>query len=106
MDDTMRQFLSAVLAQARSCLPSPGLSVTHKQGVTAPDEVLKYIKEGKGAAKLTETSPAAYTASPKVNALLKILFTIQACEEAEIMDAVIQLDYFLSTIKLACLVNK
>jgi hypothetical protein len=104
MDDTMRQFLCAVLSQARSCLP--GLSITHKHGVTAPDEVLKYITEGEGAARLTKASPAASSGSLKDIALQKILFTVQACEEAEVMDAILQLDYWLSTIKLACLSNK
>jgi hypothetical protein len=104
MDDTMRQFLGAVLSQARSCLP--GLSVTHKHGVTTPDEVLNYVLEGKGASKLTTACLPATFGSSKDIALQNILFTVQACEKTEILDAILQLDYWLSTIKLACLANK
>ena len=39
VDDVMHQLLCSVLSQARSCLP--GLSFTHKHGVTSPDEVMK-----------------------------------------------------------------
>jgi hypothetical protein len=106
MDDTMRIFLCAVLSQARSCLP--GLSpTTHKHGVTTPDRILKYVMEGKVATELTIDSPSlpASSGSPKDVALQKILFTVRVCEEVEIMDAVLQLDYWLSTIKLSCLVK-
>lgn len=104
VDDTMRLFLCAVLSQAKSCLP--GLSATHKIGVTAPDLVLKYLTEGKGASILTKDSSAASTGSPKDDALQKILFTVRVCGEAEVTDSILQLDYWLSTIKLSCLVNK
>jgi hypothetical protein len=104
MDDTMRHFLSAVLSQARGCLP--GLSVTHEHGVTAPDEVLKYITAGKLATKLTQAPPAAFSLSVKDIALHNILLTVQVCEESEVTDSIIQLDYWLNTIKLVCLGNK
>jgi len=86
-----------VLSYARGCLP--GLSATHKHGVTGPDEVLKYIKKGKWASKLSKDSN-----SPAL--LQKILFVVQDCEEAEVMDAILQLDYYLGTIKLFCLSHK
>lgn len=104
MDDTMRHFLSAVLSQARGCLP--GLSVTQKDDVTAPDEVLKYITTGKLATKFTQPPPAAFSRSVKDIALQSILFTVQVCEESEVTDSIIQLDYWLNTIKLVCLGNK
>ena len=103
VDDIMRQFLCAVLSQARNCLP--GLSVAHKRSITTPDEVLKYIIKGKAATKLTKAPPAAF-GSPKELALHNILCTVLVCEEAEVVDAILQLNYLLSTMKLACLVNK
>jgi hypothetical protein len=105
MSDAMRQFLCAVLSQAQSCLS--GVSVSHKHGVTSPDEVLKYIIKGKAVANLTEATPEASESLKLLPvALHNILFTVQVCEEAEVMDAILQLSYFLSTMKLACLVNK
>jgi len=91
------------LSQARSCLPN--LSVAHKHGVTTPDEVLNYLIEGKAATKLTKAPSTAF-GSPKDSALRNILFTVLVCEEAEVVDAILQLNYLLNTMKLACLINK
>jgi hypothetical protein len=66
--------------------------------------VLKCIIEGKVATKLTNATPE--TLGPKESALRNILFTVMVCEEVEIADAILQLSYLLSTMKLACLVNK
>jgi hypothetical protein len=104
MDDAMRHILSAVLSQARSCLP--GLSDTNMHGVTAPDEVLKYITTGKLASKHTQRDPASFSGSVKDIALHNILFTVQVCQESELIDSIIQMDYWLNTIKLVCLANK
>ena len=104
MDDTTRLFLCAVLSQARSCLP--GLSATFKHGVTTPDEVLKFVMEQKGTSRLATETPATFSGSQKEVVLQNILFTIRACEVSEVMDAVLQLDYWLSTIKFVCLANK
>ena len=103
-DDIVRQLLCSVLSQARSCLP--GVSFTQRHGVTSPDEVLKHVIQGKGASELAKSSPASSSGSSRENTLQSILFTVQVCEEAEVMDAVLQLDYWLSAIKLACLSNK
>jgi hypothetical protein len=63
MDDVMRQFLSAVLSQARGCLP--GLSATHKHGATAPEEVLSSIS-------LRVNSPTTPLFPPGLHLLFRI----------------------------------
>lgn len=105
MDDTLCQFLCAVLAQARNGLPGNGPAFKH--GVTTPDQVMTFVMEGKGTSKiLRETMTTTTSEQAKDIVLQNILFSVQACEKAEVMDAVLQLDYWLSTIKLACLANK
>jgi len=112
-DDAMRQLLASVLTQARNCLP--GLSVAHKKGVTNPDEVLKYILEGKVApdadrGQQPTPQPQSHRnpqlGSPDDGTLWNIVLTVKTCEQAEIADAILQLHYWLNSIKLACLLNK
>ena len=105
MDDTARQFFCAVLAQASICLP--GDVATSKHGVTTPDEVMKFVMEG-GASNTFGETPATTSESGQAKEIVlqNILFSVQACEKNEVVDAVLQLDYWLSAIKLACLANK
>ena len=67
---------------------------------------MKYITEGDGASQILRESPATTSRQAKDMVLQNILFSVQACMNNEVVDAVLQLDYWLSAIKLACLANK
>ena len=91
-------------SQMRNCLP--GVTATFMHGATTPDEVMKFIIEGEGASQILRETPAILSGQAQNIVLQNNLFSIQVCEKMEVMDGVLQLDYWLSIIELAFHVNK
>jgi hypothetical protein len=122
-DFDIREFLSAVCVQAKNCLP--GFTKSCKKGTTTPEELIQWIVHSYSFVQPSSCSPPLWhtannTSLPQITnsgsplsvpslgntTLDNILCVVKVCGELEVADAVVQLKYWLNSIKLACLVNR